>query len=73
MAILEQEAARGWRDPRLIALLKNLANTNLEAAAAQSPAPWPPLEAMRQSLNNMHRALAGENSRPTNGKVERLR
>jgi HD-GYP domain-containing protein (c-di-GMP phosphodiesterase class II) len=58
LAILEQEAARGWRDPRLVALLKGLAGIAIDGAAADSLVPWPPSDGMRESLDNMRRALA---------------
>jgi putative two-component system response regulator len=55
--ILEAEAARGWRDPKLVGLFRRLFETTVDAAVEQNLIPWPPPEAMEQSLERMHEAL----------------
>jgi hypothetical protein len=59
--ILEAEAVRGWRDPKLVGLFRRLFETTVDAAVEQNLIPWPPPEAMEQSLERMHEALAGTN------------
>ena len=54
LEVLEQESARGWRDPELAALFLHLRRKALQKA----PAPvFPAPEPMRQSLENMRREL----------------
>ncbi len=55
--MLDEEAARGWRDPKLVRLLRQLIETPIETAVARSLVPWPPPEPMQQSLEAMRRAL----------------
>ncbi len=55
--ILEAEARRGWRDAKLVALLRKLSEMPLDQAAASSLVPWPTPEPMLRSLEAMRLAL----------------
>ncbi len=57
LATLEAEAARGWRDPSLVRLLRRLCELSPEEAAAEGLVPWPTPEPLRVSLENLRRAV----------------
>ena len=53
--VLEEEVARGWRDPELVSLFVSLLNRNmLESTASLIDTDWPELSSMLRSLQNMH-------------------
>lgn len=58
VATLKQEAARGWREPKLVALFEQMC---IEAAAAKAdlapPTGWPDASPMQISLHNMSQAV----------------
>jgi putative two-component system response regulator len=54
IAIMQEEARRGWRDPELVPLFAQIANP-LETA---DPTPWRESAEMQESLENMRRHLA---------------
>ena len=59
-AIMEQEAARGWRDPELVSLFVSLLSRNmLESTASLIDTDWPELSAMLRSLQTMHTNVQG--------------
>ncbi|MGC9971132.1 MAG: HD domain-containing phosphohydrolase [Bryobacteraceae bacterium] len=55
--VLDAEARRGWREPRLVALLHQLFEAPLDDSARQLLAGWPLSDSVPQSLENMRRAL----------------
>jgi putative two-component system response regulator len=61
VSILKSEAAKGWRDPALVALFEDLC---LRAAGAAdeplAPPEWPDASPLQVSLHNMSRALLKE-------------
>jgi putative two-component system response regulator len=57
LAVLDAEARRGWREPRLVDLLHKLFETPLEDSTRQLLVAWPPSDGVLQSLENMRRAL----------------
>lgn len=52
LRILEEESRRGWRDPKLVSLLRRLCETGPEVG------PWPAAEPMPESLERIRRAVA---------------
>jgi putative two-component system response regulator len=54
IAIMQEEARRGWRDPELVPLFAEIANP-LHTA---DPTPWRESAEMQESLENMRRHLA---------------
>lgn len=60
VAVLEAEAAKGWRDPELVSLFISLLNRNmLETTASLIDTDWPELSSMLRSLQNMHSGIQG--------------
>lgn len=58
--LLEEEAARGWRDAELVSLFVSLLNRNmLESTASLIDTDWPELSSMLRSLQAMHRNIQG--------------
>jgi putative two-component system response regulator len=55
--VLDAEARRAWREPRLVALLHQLFEAPLDDSARQLLAGWPLSDSVPQSLENMRRAL----------------
>jgi len=55
--VLDSEARRGWREPRLVALLHKLFESPVNSAAWPVLVAWPPSGAVLQSLENMRQAL----------------
>ena len=55
--VLDAEARRGWREPRLVALLHKLFEAPLDDSTRQLLAGWPLTDKMPQSLENLRRAL----------------
>lgn len=55
--VLDAEARRGWREPRLVALLHQLLEAPIDDSARQLLAGWPGSDNVPQSLENMRRAL----------------
>lgn len=56
--VLEEEAARGWRDPELVSLFVSLLSRNmLESTASAIDGDWPQLSSMLRSLQSMHNVL----------------
>jgi len=55
--VLEQETRLGWRDPDLVRLLRETAETSPGSPGAQALFPWSPVTAIEQSLQNMQIAL----------------
>ena len=52
--ILEEEAAKNWRDPDLVALFANISNSSWERSIAEfASSEWEELQSMRVSLENM--------------------
>ena len=52
--ILEEEAAKNWRDPDLVALFANISNSSWERSIAEfASSEWEELQSMRISLENM--------------------
>ena len=52
--ILEEEAAKKWRDPDLVALFANISNSSWERSIAEfASSEWEELQSMRVSLENM--------------------
>lgn len=51
LEILDQEAARGWRDRDLVAIFKELHRNGNGEALRDAVAVWPQLELMRQSIS----------------------
>jgi putative two-component system response regulator len=58
LEILEEETKRGWRDPRLVSLLRRVYESGPGAAAEEGLAPWPP-DQMLESLEKIRKAVAG--------------
>lgn len=59
-AVLEEEVAKGWRDPELVSLFISLLNRNmLESTASLIDSDWPELSSMLRSLQNMHAGIQG--------------
>lgn len=59
-AVLEEEVAKGWRDPELASLFISLLNRNmLESTASLIDSDWPELSTMLRSLQNMHAQIEG--------------
>lgn len=59
-AVLEDEVARGWRDPELVSLFISLLNRNmLESTASLIDTDWPELSTSLRSLQNMHAQIEG--------------
>lgn len=57
-ALMEEEVAKGWRDPELVSLFISLLNRNmLETTASLIDSDWPELSTMLRSLQNMHAQL----------------
>jgi putative two-component system response regulator len=57
--VLEEEVARGWRDPELVSLFISLLSRNmLESTASLIDSDWPELSAMLRSLQHMHSGVA---------------
>lgn len=55
MKVMDDEVARGWRDPELVSLFTSLLNRNmLESTATLIDTDWPELSTMLRSLQNMH-------------------
>lgn len=58
--VLEEEVARGWRDPELVSLFVSLLNRNmLESTASLIDSDWPELSSMLRSLQAMHSSVQG--------------
>jgi putative two-component system response regulator len=57
LEILREETRRGWRDPKLFAVLEELCKTPVHAADHPDVVAWPPPTAMERSLDNMRNAL----------------
>lgn len=58
--VLEDEVARGWRDPELVSLFISLLNRNmLESTASLIDTDWPELSTMLRSLQGMHSGIQG--------------
>ncbi len=55
--ILEKEAGCGWRDPKLVALMRLVLERPLENGLPRGLLEWPPAEPMQRSLEAMRRAL----------------
>lgn len=51
LTILEEEQARGWRDPKLVAVFKRLHRNGLAGAHDPTLLQWPELELMARSLS----------------------
>lgn len=59
-AVLEEEVAKGWRDPELVSLFISLLNRNmLESTASLIDTDWPELSTMLRSLQNMQAQIEG--------------
>jgi putative two-component system response regulator len=58
--ILDEEAAKGWRDPKLVKLLRRLCELTPEEGEAEGLLPWPPPDPVRASLENIRHAVAGK-------------
>ena len=57
--IMEEEAARGWRDPELIALFASVSNDSWKEGIAEfASSEWSEVQAMRTSLENMKISLS---------------
>jgi putative two-component system response regulator len=56
--VLSEEARRGWRDRKLVELLRKLFELPLDVCAQESLIPWPPPEPMERSLEAMREALS---------------
>ncbi|OYW10204.1 MAG: hypothetical protein B7X34_05120, partial [Acidobacteriia bacterium 12-62-4] len=57
LEILKQEAAKGWRDPELVALFVNMQDGVLLDSRALLESDWPELSSTLHSLQNMNRHL----------------
>ncbi|HUQ95411.1 MAG TPA: HD domain-containing phosphohydrolase, partial [Bryobacteraceae bacterium] len=58
LAILQEEAGKGWRDPALATLFEELCNrASLTKPGLAPPPEWPNANPMQISLHNMSRAL----------------
>jgi len=61
--IMEEEVAKGWRDPELVSLFVSLLNRNmLESTASLIDTDWPELSSMLRSLQGMHSGVQGAGS-----------
>jgi putative two-component system response regulator len=72
IAIIDDEAARGWRDPVLVAVLHRLYHEVLSRWEGVTRSEWE-LEPIRDSLSRLRRALApkgGIQSRPTGARSD---
>ncbi len=58
--ILEREARRGWREPELVRLFRELSEHSLCTVEEGSLLPSTPAESIRQSLENMRAAVLTE-------------
>ena len=57
LEVLDQETRSGWRDPDLVRLLRETAETSLACLGGQATFPWSPATTMEESLRNMQIAL----------------
>ena len=59
-AVMEQEVARGWRDPELVSLFVSLLSRNiLESTASLIDTDWPEVSTMLRTFQAMHTNVQG--------------
>jgi putative two-component system response regulator len=60
LVILQQEAAKGWRDAELVALFISMQSGAFLDSRSLIESAWPELNSTLQSLQNMNRHLSGQ-------------